>query len=122
GGRREAVRDPRAGRYGSARHQALGALRRSRRERRAYERLAREREPAAPDAQAALFVRDLLERHLGAEDRTLLVLRYLHGFSAEELAAMRGPEPAAPRQRLSRARDARARGPGPPPARGPRAA
>ena len=121
-GRLDAVRDPRAWLYGIARHQALGALRRSRRERRAYERLAREREPAAPDAQAALFVRDLLERHLGAEDRTLLVLRYLHGFSAEELAAMSGRSPEALRQRLSRARKALVRAAEETPPRDPRGA
>ena len=121
-GRLDAVRDPRAWLYGIARHQALGALRRSRRERRAYERLAREREPAAPDPQAALFVRDLLERHLGAEDRTLLVLRYLHGFSAEELAAMSGRSPEALRQRLSRARKALVRAAEETPPRDPRGA
>jgi RNA polymerase sigma-70 factor (ECF subfamily) len=104
--RLDAVRDPRAWLYGIARNQALGALRRSRRERAAYERLARQHDASAPDPAAALAVRDLLERHLSAEDRTLLVLRYLHGFSAEELAQMSGRSPEALRQRLSRARRA----------------
>ena len=112
--RLDGVRDPRAWLYGIARNQALGALRRSRREQAAYERLARQQEHSAPDAAAALAVRDLLERHLGAEDRTLVVLRYLHGFSAEELALMSGRSPEALRQRLSRARRALVRAAGEP--------
>ena len=34
----------------------------------------------------------------------LLVLRYLHGFDARELAAITGRSPEAVRQRLSRAK------------------
>ena len=54
------------------------------------------------------------QRHLSAEDRTLVVLRYLHGFSAEELAPMSGRSPEAVRQRLSRARRALVRAGGGP--------
>jgi len=46
---------------------------------------------------------------LRPEDRALIVLRHLHGFGAEELAAMSGRSPEAVRQRLSRARRALAR-------------
>jgi RNA polymerase sigma-70 factor, ECF subfamily len=104
--RLDRVRDPRAWLFGIARNLALGALRRSGLEQAAYEKLARQSRHSAPDGADALALRDLLERHLGAEDRTLVILRYLHGFSAEELAAMSGRSPEALRQRLSRARRA----------------
>jgi RNA polymerase sigma-70 factor, ECF subfamily len=109
GGRLGEVRHARAWLYGIALNEALGALRRARHEHTALERLARQSELYAPDPAAALEVRDLLERHLGLEDRALVVLRYLHGFRAEELAAMSGHTPEAVRQRLSRARRTLAR-------------
>jgi DNA-directed RNA polymerase specialized sigma24 family protein len=52
-----------------------------------------------------LALRDLLQRHVEPEDRALLVLRYLHGFGATELAAMTGRSPDAVRQRLARAKN-----------------
>lgn len=61
------------------------------------------REPAADPAEAAA-VRDLLERHLDANDRALLILRYLHGFDAQELSEVFRMTPEAIRQRLSRLR------------------
>ena len=106
-GREDLVRadNPTAWLYAIARNHALNALRRRRRARHAVEMLARLRS-AAPDRddQEIMAVRDLLERHLSAEDRTLVLLRYLHGFDAIELAEMSGRSPAAVRQRLSRAR------------------
>ncbi len=61
-------------------------------------------EPSERDDLELLALRDLLERHLDPEDRALLILRYLHGFEATELAAMTGRTPAAVRQRLARAK------------------
>jgi DNA-directed RNA polymerase specialized sigma24 family protein len=49
-------------------------------------------------------VRDLLVRVLSPDDRILVVLRYVHSFSAADLAAMTGRSEDAVRQRLSRAR------------------
>jgi RNA polymerase sigma factor (sigma-70 family) len=49
-------------------------------------------------------LRDLLERHLEPDERALLLLRYLHGFNAAELAQIMGVTPEAVRQRLSRSR------------------
>jgi RNA polymerase sigma factor (sigma-70 family) len=97
--------NPTAWLYGMARNHALNALRRRRRGRHAVEMLAgRRRAEPDRDDQEILAVRDLLERHLSPEDRTLVLLRYLHGFDAIELAEMSGRSPAAVRQRLSRAR------------------
>jgi RNA polymerase sigma factor (sigma-70 family) len=45
-----------------------------------------------------------MERTLSAEDRALILLRYLHEFDASELAAMTGLSSQAIRQRLARAR------------------
>ena len=100
------VRNPDGWLFGIARNRALRALRGRRRLRRALHRLApaSRGETATGTDGEVLHVRDLLERHLSPDDRTLLLLRYLHGFSAEELAEMVGRSPAAVRQRLSRAR------------------
>jgi hypothetical protein len=46
----------------------------------------------------------MLERHLDANDRALLILRYLHGFDAQELSEIFRMTPEAIRQRLSRLR------------------
>jgi RNA polymerase sigma-70 factor (ECF subfamily) len=98
------MRNPDAWLFGIARNRALRALRGRRRFQNALRRLAQFSRDD-PDADGELLhARDLLERHLSPEDRTLLVLRYLHGFRAEELAEMAGRSPAAVRQRLSRAR------------------
>jgi RNA polymerase sigma factor (sigma-70 family) len=51
-----------------------------------------------------LAVRELLDRCVSPEERSLLVLRYLHGFEATELAEMTGRTPEAIRQQVSRAR------------------
>jgi RNA polymerase sigma factor (sigma-70 family) len=90
--------------FAIAHNRALDANRRGRRRGRALERLLLiRREPAADPAEAAV-VRDLLERHLDANDRALLILRYLHGFDARELSEVFRMTPEAIRQRLSRLR------------------
>jgi RNA polymerase sigma-70 factor (ECF subfamily) len=90
--------------FGIARNRALAALRRRRRFRAAFERLVPRSEPSERDDLELLALRDLLERTLGPDDRALLLLRYLHGFDAVELAAMTGRTPEAVRQRLARVR------------------
>jgi RNA polymerase sigma-70 factor (ECF subfamily) len=91
--------------FAAARHRALNALRRRRRAAAALARLAgRGRETDARDPAEALAVRDLLLRTLDPDDRMLVVLRYVHGFDAAELARMTDRSPDAVRQRLSRAR------------------
>ena len=99
-----AIENPEAWLFGIARNRALAALRRRRRLRAALERFAQRPEPSERDDLELLALRDLLERHVGPEDRALLILRYLHGFEATELAAMTGRTPEAIRQRLARAK------------------
>jgi RNA polymerase sigma-70 factor (ECF subfamily) len=99
------VRDPEAWLFGIARHRALVSFRSHRRMWRAIGRLAtRGRDQLAPEGTEMVAVRDLLQRHLKPEERSLLVLRYLHGYDAGELSAITGLSPEAVRQRLSRAR------------------
>lgn len=98
------VENPEAWLFGIARNRALAALRRRRRLRSALERLIQRPEPSGRDDLELLALRDLLQRTLHPEDRALLILRYMHGFEATELAAMTGRSPEAIRQRLSRAR------------------
>jgi RNA polymerase sigma factor (sigma-70 family) len=99
------IRNPRAWLYGIARNHALVALRRQRRLDRAISRLvSRSERSAATDGTEAASILNLLQRALAPEDRALVLLRYLHGFNANEIAEMTGRSPAAVRQRLSRAR------------------
>lgn len=95
---------PEAWLFGIARNRALAALRRRRRFRSALDRLVQRPQPSERDDLELLALRDLLQRTLEPDDRALLILRYLHGFEATELAAMTGRSPEAVRQRLSRAR------------------
>jgi RNA polymerase sigma-70 factor, ECF subfamily len=97
------IHNPEAWLFGIARNRALNALRKRRRFHLAVDRLIRA--PARNEAadHELLVLRDLLERHLEPDERTLLLLRYLHGFDAAELGAMTDCTPAAIRQRLSRA-------------------
>jgi RNA polymerase sigma-70 factor (ECF subfamily) len=97
------VRNPEAWIFGIARHRALRALRRRRRFFGALRRLDASPAQASGDEEL-VAVRDLLARTLSAEDSALVLLRYLHGFDAVELATMTGSTPEAVRQRLSRAR------------------
>ncbi len=103
-GRLAAIENPEAWLFGIARNRALAALRRHRRFLVALERLVQRAVPSEPDDLELLALRDLLERHLGPEDRALLILRYVHGFDAAELGTMTGRSPEAIRQRLSRAK------------------
>lgn len=90
--------------FGIARNRALAALRRRRRFHSAFERLVPRSEAIERDDLELLALRDLLQRTLEPDDRALLILRYMHGFEATELAAMTGRTPEATRQRLARAR------------------
>jgi RNA polymerase sigma-70 factor, ECF subfamily len=98
------VADERAWLYGIARHRALRALRRGRRFQRVVVRLAASREMAQEADEPLVALLDLLERELSPEVRALVLLRYVHGFQAAELAEMTGLSPEAVRQRLARAR------------------
>jgi RNA polymerase sigma-70 factor, ECF subfamily len=89
--------------FGIARNRALHALRTRRRAHAALDRLASLVDRSQGDAAEAVAVRDFLVRSLPPDDRILLVLRYVHGFDAVELAAMTGRTPEAVRQQLSRA-------------------
>jgi RNA polymerase sigma-70 factor (ECF subfamily) len=95
--------NPKAWLFGMARNRALAALRRRRRFDAALHRLTLRRGPSRDDA-AVVALHDLLNRTLAAEDRSLVLLRYLHDFEAAELAEMTGLAPDAVRQRLARAR------------------
>lgn len=103
-GQLPSVANERAWLYGIARHRALGALRRRRRFQRALVRLAGARDVAQEADDDIVAVLDLLERELSPDLRALVLLRYVHGFQAAELAEMTGLSPEAVRQRLARAR------------------
>lgn len=98
------VENPEAWLFGIARNRALAALRRRRRLESALKRLLPRPDPSERDDLELLALRDLLQRHLEPDDRALLILRYLHGFGATELASMTGRTPEAVRQRLARAK------------------
>jgi RNA polymerase sigma-70 factor (ECF subfamily) len=102
--RLERIGNERAWLYGIARHRALYELRRGRRFQRAIARLAGSRELAREPDEALVALLDLLERELSPELRALVLLRYVHGFQATELAEMTGLSPEAVRQRLARGR------------------
>jgi RNA polymerase sigma-70 factor (ECF subfamily) len=70
---------------------------------RAWQRLRPSRTEAEGDRDAVLDTRRLLAR-LPADDRVLLVLRFVHGSTAEELAEIWSITPEAARKRVSRAR------------------
>ena len=97
------VQNPEAWLFGIARNRALQALRKQRRFGGALRRLG-SRLPAEREDEEIIVVRDLLARHLSAEDRALVLLRYLHDFDSNELAEMTGLTAEAIRQRLARAR------------------
>lgn len=103
------VDDPASWLFGIARHRALSSLRRTRRMRRAIERLGSRAEPHVSSGADADGVMDVLDRVLAPDDRSLVVLRYVHGFDASQLAELTGKSPAAIRKRLERACAALAR-------------
>jgi RNA polymerase sigma factor (sigma-70 family) len=104
------IENPKAWLFQIARNRALHAMRGRRRALNAVQRLTREmgtrgrdaEPPADPDE--AITVREHLARHLKPEERMLLILRYVHGFSSPELAEIVGRSPEAIRQELSRTR------------------
>ena len=98
------IANERAWLYGIARNRALRALRRGRRFQRAIVRLAGSGEVAQAADEEVVALLDLLERELTPELRALVLLRYVHGFQAVELAEMTGLSPEAVRQRLARGR------------------
>jgi len=97
--------EQRAWLYGVARNRALGALRRERRGAHALRRLIARSPPAGPQHgnDEAIAMRDLLVRTLPPAERSLFVLRYVHGFDGPELAELTGISPDALRKRLQRA-------------------
>lgn len=98
------VLNPEAWLFAIAHKRALNALRKRRRFQSAWRHLVVTRRLAAEPDYEIGALRDLLNRHLTADDRALLLLRYLYGFDGSELASMTGLSPAAIRQRLARAR------------------
>lgn len=91
--------------FAIARNRALHALRTQRRREAGFRQLlALVRDVGADDPSEAVDIRELLERHLDADERALLILRYLHGFDANELGQIVDASPDAVRQRLSRLR------------------
>jgi RNA polymerase sigma-70 factor (ECF subfamily) len=102
--RLEGIGNERAWLYGIARHRPLHALRRGRRFQRALVRLAGSREVVQEPDETLVALLDLLERELSSELRALVLLRYVHGLQAAELAEMTGLSPDAVRQRLARGR------------------
>jgi RNA polymerase sigma-70 factor, ECF subfamily len=98
------IENERAWLYGIARHRALRALRRVRRLQRAVGRLAGSGDAAEEADESLVALLDVLERELSPELRALVLLRYVHGFRAAELAEMTGLSPEAVRQRLARGR------------------
>ena len=102
----DSVVNPEAWLFGIARHRALHALRGAQRLRRAVERLGAAAPPVDEGPALAIDTLALLHRVLGPEDRALVVLAHVHGFSGLELAEMTGRSHAAVRKRLERARTA----------------
>lgn len=98
------IANERAWLYGIARHRALRSLRRGRRFQRAAGRLGASPESEHAGDEELVALLDLLERELSPELRALVLLRYVHGFQAAELAHMTGLSAEAVRQRLARAR------------------
>lgn len=88
--------------YTVARNVALHALRKQRRGWRVVAALSAQSSNDDLAANEALEMRDLVARTLSPQDRSLFLLRYVHGFSAPELAGMTGLRPATVRKRLER--------------------
>lgn len=98
------VENPEAWLFGIAHNRALNSLRKRRRFLTAVSRLTALARTSTEQDHEVVALRDLLERHLTPEDRALLLLHHLHGFSTAELATISARSPEAVRQRLSRAR------------------
>jgi RNA polymerase sigma-70 factor (ECF subfamily) len=100
--RLDGVASPDAWLFGIARHRALASLRRTRRMQRAVEGLW-QRTVDRGETSSQVEVMDVLGRALGADDRALVLLRYVHDVDAATLAELTGRSPAAIRKRLQRA-------------------
>ena len=100
------VNDVDAWLFGIARHRALQSMRGGRRLRRAVDRLWARGERVESERDGIHEVMDALDRTLTPDDRSLVVLRYVHGFDAPALAELTGRSPAAIRKRLERACEA----------------
>ena len=92
--------------FGIARHRALRSMRGGWRLRRAMDRLWARGERVESERDGIHEVMDVLDRTLTPDDRSLVVLRYVHGFDAPALAELTGRTPAAVRKRLERACEA----------------
>ncbi len=92
--------------FGIARHRALQSMRGGRRLGRAVERLWARGERVESERDGLHDVMDVLDRALTPDDRSLVLLRYVHGFDAPALAELTGRSPAAVRKRLERACEA----------------
>lgn len=103
GGQLAEVRNPRAWLYALARNRALRSFRGARRFRSALDRLGSDGQSGGEGDEEVAAIHDLLLRELTPELRALVLLRYLHGFEAVELAEMTGLSADAIRQRLARA-------------------
>lgn len=88
--------------YAVARNTALQALRKQRRGWRVVDALAAESSEENLAISQGLEMRDFVARTLSPQDRSLFLLRYVHGFSGPELAEMVGLRPATVRKRLER--------------------
>ena len=92
--------------FGIARHRALRSMRNRWRLRRAVDRVRVRGERVESERDGIREVMDVLDRTLTPDDRSLVVLRYVHGFDAPALAELTGRSPAAVRKRLERACEA----------------
>jgi RNA polymerase sigma factor (sigma-70 family) len=70
----------------------------------AFEKLVGRFDEVVDEPDDVTAVHRVLERHLTPEERSLLILRYVHEFNAKELAAACERSPEAIRQRLARAK------------------
>jgi RNA polymerase sigma-70 factor (ECF subfamily) len=100
----ESIENPEAWLFRIARNCALQSFRKRSRAVNAIKRLSHERRDEAADPADAIELRDQLMRILKPDERSVLILRYVHGFSSQELAEIVGRSPEAIRKELSRSR------------------
>lgn len=100
----DSIENPEAWLFRIARNCALQSFRKRSRAMNAIKRLSHERRDESADPVEAIAVRDQLARTLKPDERSVLILRYVHGFSSQELAEIVGRSPEAIRKELSRSR------------------
>lgn len=98
------IENPEAWLFRIARNCALQSFRKRKRALDVAQQLSFQRPETSADPADAVTVRDQLERVLKPDERSTLILSYLHGFKSQELAEMTGRTPEAIRQELSRSR------------------